>query len=70
MRDRRQHLIVLWEWAHSQYSPSSLDGPTRDIRPLLLDGPTWAFTRSSVKMHMGSNGYYDKYLLHYVVNRP
>jgi hypothetical protein len=42
------------------------DGPTRNIRPLPLNGPMSAFPSSSVEMHMGFIDYYDKHLLHYV----
>ena len=69
MRGRRQHLIALWEWAHSEHSPNSLDRPTCNVRPLSHNGPTWAFPSPTVKLHMGFNDYYGINLLHYVMLR-
>src|SRR6266849_10448187 len=34
--------------------------PTHSSRPLLLNGPMWAFPSSAVKLHMGFSDYYDK----------
>ena len=64
MQDRRQHVIVLWKWAHLEHSHSSLDGLTRNVRTLSLNGPTWAFPSPLVKMHVGFNDYYGINLLH------
>ena len=51
-------------WKHRQHLIENNNGPTHNNRPFLLDGSMWAFTRSLVKLHMGFNGYYGKYLLH------
>jgi hypothetical protein len=53
-------------WAQLENSPTSLNGPTRNIQLLSNNGPMWAFPSSPVKLHMGFSSYHDKYLLHYV----
>ena len=67
MGDCWQHLIVLWEWAHSEHSPSSLDGPTHNVHPGSLNQPMWVFPSPLVKLHMGFNDCYGINLPHYVV---
>ena len=35
-------------------------GPIHNIHSFLPNGPTWGFPRSLVKLHVGSNNYFDK----------
>ena len=59
---------IVWQWhlPHPNISAHLIFGPIHVLRPLSLDGPTWAFPSWSTNMHMGFYECIGNSVRHYV----